>query len=83
MNDACRQFDPLIARTGRLSAEETAALDREVYELEQRAETDVAAIRAKWAAVAAAIEEAPVRLRPGDVTLDALEVVWVPRTRAL
>jgi WD40 repeat protein/tRNA A-37 threonylcarbamoyl transferase component Bud32 len=27
MNDACRQFDPLIARTGRLTPEETAVLE--------------------------------------------------------
>ncbi|MFZ5477529.1 MAG: helicase HerA-like domain-containing protein [Myxococcota bacterium] len=78
-----RQQSERAAQRAEEAAEDVAALEREIYDLEARVEQDVAAIRAKWAEVASRVEEAPVRLGPGDVRLDALEIVWVPITRAV
>jgi hypothetical protein len=65
------------------AGDEADRLEREIFDLQQRAEADVAAVRARWAKEALAVEESPVRLRASDVRVDAFELVWVPRNRPI
>ncbi len=65
------------------AAQDLDALQREEYELANRTEDEIAAIRAKWDPARTAFETIEVRLARNGVTLDEFGIVWIPVSRPL
>lgn len=70
------------ARAGQTEAE-IADLEREIYEISNRTEDEVTAIRRKFAPLLQGIDEVAVRLEASDIRLQSFGIVWIPVTRAV
>jgi len=62
---------------------EARDIERDVYDLEGRTQTQILEIENKWKGLADQIVEVPIRLEREDVKLSDLCVLWVPVTRAV
>ena len=80
---ASRRGAAARAEARRRSAEAKAAdVSDDLLEIEQEILDEVAAIDAKWRAIAAAVDTVAIRPEAADVTVERLMLVWVPRSDA-